>query len=70
MTKEAKNLIKEMETIKEKMHKRKIAVICKNVDWNEKGRREGNWELGYDDAMFDVVEILDQAIRKIIINKK
>ena len=26
----------------------------------EEGRRDGNWELGYDDAMFDADDILSK----------
>ena len=41
--------------------KREIDVIKNNVAWNEKGRREGNWELGYDDATFDIINIINSG---------
>lgn len=47
-----------------KLQKRKQEVILDNKDWNEKGRRIGNWELGYDDAMFDVEGIINQLIQR------
>lgn len=46
--------------IKKRLNKRKIDVIVNKVAWNEEGRREGNWELGYDDASFDFGEIISK----------
>lgn len=43
-----------------KLQERKTLVIYNEVDWNEKGRRTGNWELGYDDAMFDAEKIIEE----------
>lgn len=40
-----------------KLKERKKEVIIDNKHW-EKGRRVGNWELGYDDAIFDIEEII------------
>lgn len=48
---------KEKEIV-EAIHAREIAVVTKGVDWNEEGRREGNWELGYDDGAIDAVSIV------------
>jgi hypothetical protein len=46
-----------------KLQKRKMEVIRNGVAWNEKGRRIGNWELGYDDAEFDAEEIIKQLLK-------
>lgn len=48
----------ERERIGLAMNNRKMQVIINNVDWNEKGRRDGHWELGYDDATYDFSQIL------------
>lgn len=51
------------EKLLEKLQKRKREVILENKYWNEKGRRIGNWELGYDDAEFDAEEIIKQVFK-------
>lgn len=48
----------ERRRLTEAMRKRKVDVLHNKKDWNTKGRRDGHWELGYDDAYFDVSEIL------------
>lgn len=50
------------EDLKSSIEKRKWNVIIGNAAWNEKGRRKGNWELGYDDAMFDILSILESRL--------
>lgn len=47
------------------IQKRQLDVLKNSVSWNEKGRREGNWELGYDDAVTDALSLLRSPEKKV-----
>lgn len=47
-----------LEIVREEIKSIEVSVVVDKDHWNEKGRREGNWELGYDDAIHDILSLL------------
>lgn len=42
----------------EKINRREVEVIVQGKHWPEGDRRQGNYELGYDDAKTDAVNLI------------
>ena len=59
-----RELKSQADRIIERLEKRKVDVLIKNKSWNEEGRREGNYDLGYDDSNFDAIEIIREETSK------
>lgn len=50
--------LSDLDAIIEKVKETEIDVLKNKKHWNEEGRMDGNWELGYDDAIHDVLSYL------------